>query len=75
MHHTNQNGLTRRGFCLCCVGTAAFAATGGLLAPEEAQAKGGIIELILSEAAKTPITTHKLRGGVSMLEGSGGNIA
>src|SRR5262249_61024612 len=27
------------------------------------------------QAAKTPIMVHKLRGGVSILEGSGGNVA
>ena len=35
----------------------------------------GIVELIKSEAAKTPITVHRLRGNVAILEGSGGNIA
>ena len=35
----------------------------------------GIVQLIKSEAAKTPITIHRLRGGVAVLEGSGGNVA
>jgi glyoxylase-like metal-dependent hydrolase (beta-lactamase superfamily II) len=31
-------------------------------------------DFINAAAAKSPITTHKLRGGIAMLEGSGGNI-
>ena len=34
-----------------------------------------IVDLIRDHAAKAPITVHKLRDGVSILEGSGGNIA
>jgi glyoxylase-like metal-dependent hydrolase (beta-lactamase superfamily II) len=67
---------SRRGFCLCCLASATFAATGGWLSPREvfAQART-IVDLIRAEAAKAEITVHRLRGGVSVLEGSGGNIA
>jgi len=34
-----------------------------------------IVDLIRDDAAKAPINVHKLRGKVSILEGSGGNIA
>ena len=68
--------MTRRGFCLCCVGGAAFAATAGWLTPREAFAEArGIVSLIKDSAAVSPIVTHKLRNNVSVLEGSGGNIA
>src|SRR6476619_3897987 len=68
--------LSRRGFCLCCVGGAAFAATAGWLSPRQAYAEArGIVSLIKDSAATSPITTYKLRGNVSVLEGSGGNIA
>ena len=68
--------LSRRGFCLCCITAAGFAATGGWLTPATAYAKArGIVDLIRDEATKTKIKVHKLRGNVSILEGSGGNIA
>ena len=68
--------LSRRSFCLCCVASATFAATGGWLTPREvfAQARS-IVDLIRSEAAKAKITVHPLRGNISVLEGSGGNVA
>lgn len=68
--------LSRRSFCLCCVASATFAATGGWLTPREvfAQARS-IVDLIRSEAAKAKITVHQLRGNISVLEGSGGNVA
>lgn len=67
--------LSRRGFCLCCVG-GAFAATTGWLTPRQAYAEArGIVSLIKDSAATSPITTYKLRNNISVLEGSGGNIA
>ena len=67
--------LSRRGFCLCCVGAATFTATGGWLQPRHVFAKAqGIVDMIRESAAETPITTHDLRGGLMILEGSGGNI-
>lgn len=69
-----RNLLTRRGFCLCCIG--AGVATAGWLTPREAFAEArGLVSLIKDSAAVSPIKTHKLRGNVSVLEGSGGNIA
>ncbi|NLS01489.1 MBL fold metallo-hydrolase [Rhizobium sp. P38BS-XIX] len=68
--------LSRRGFCLCCVVATGFAATGGWLTPSEAFAEArNLVDVFRDEAAKAKITTHKLRGKVSVLEGSGGNIA
>ncbi|WP_429132735.1 MBL fold metallo-hydrolase [Ensifer sp. 4252] len=53
-----------------------FAATGGWLSPRQVFAKAqGIVDMIRDAAAKTPIKVHKTRSGVSILEGSGGNIA
>ncbi|QOZ12071.1 MBL fold metallo-hydrolase [Bradyrhizobium sp. CCBAU 51765] len=67
--------MSRRGFCLCCVG-GAFAATTGWLTPRQAYAEArGIVSLIKDSAATSPITTYKLRNNISVLEGSGGNIA
>lgn len=67
---------SRRGFCLCCLAAPTLAATGAWLTPRQAFAAAqGIVELIRSEAAKAPITLHPLRGGVTVLEGSGGNVA
>ncbi|APG08781.1 MBL fold metallo-hydrolase [Bradyrhizobium japonicum] len=67
--------MSRRGFCLCCVG-ATFAATAGWLSPRQAYAEArGLVSLIKDSAATSPITTYKLRNNISVLEGSGGNIA
>ncbi len=68
--------MSRRGFCLCCVGGAAFTATGAWLTPRAAFAEArGLVSLIKDSAAVSPIMTHKLRNNISVLEGSGGNIA
>jgi glyoxylase-like metal-dependent hydrolase (beta-lactamase superfamily II) len=76
MDSLNRISLSRRGFCLCCAGGAAFAATGGWLTPREAFAEArGLVSLIKDSAAVSPIVTHRLRNNVSVLEGSGGNIA
>jgi glyoxylase-like metal-dependent hydrolase (beta-lactamase superfamily II) len=70
------HSLSRRGFCLCCVGGAAFAATAGWLSPRQAYAEArGLVSLIKDSAATSPIKTYKLRNNISVLEGSGGNIA
>jgi glyoxylase-like metal-dependent hydrolase (beta-lactamase superfamily II) len=74
MNPPDRNLLSRRGFCLCCVGGAAF--TSGWLTPRESYAEArGIVSLIKDSAAASPIVTHSLRSGISVLEGSGGNIA
>jgi hypothetical protein len=68
--------LTRRGFCLCCLAGTASAAGGGWLTPRQAFAEArGIVRLIKDSAAVSPIVTHRLRNNISVLEGSGGNIA
>ena len=75
MDSLNRISLSRRGFCLCCAGGAVFAA-GGWLTPREAFAEArGLVSLIKDSAAVSPIVTHRLRNNVSVLEGSGGNIA
>jgi glyoxylase-like metal-dependent hydrolase (beta-lactamase superfamily II) len=68
--------MSRRGFCLCCVGGAAFTATAGWLSPRQAYAEArGLVSLIKDSAAISPIKTYKLRNNISVLEGSGGNVA
>jgi hypothetical protein len=72
----NQHIMSRRGFCLCCMAATTVAATGGWLSPRQAFAEArNIVDLIRDDAAKAPIKVHKLRNIVSILEGSGGNIA
>ncbi len=69
------HAMTRRGFCLCCVASTTFAAGGGWLTPRAAYAEAkNIVEMIRADAATAAIKVHKLRGGVSVLEGSGGNV-
>src|ERR1700675_4518006 len=76
MKSSSDLSLSRRRFCLCCVGGAAFAATNGWLTPRQAFAEArGLVSLIKDSAAASPIVTHRLRNNVSVLEGSGGNIA
>ncbi len=68
--------LSRRHFCLCCIGGAAFAASNGWLTPRQAFAEArGLVSLIKDSAATSPIVTHRLRNNSSVFEGSGGNIA
>ncbi|GJD54040.1 Hydroxyacylglutathione hydrolase [Methylobacterium crusticola] len=67
---------TRRGFCLCCLAATTFAATGEWITPRQAFAEAlGIVQRINAAAATSPITIHRVRGNVAVLEGSGGNIA
>jgi glyoxylase-like metal-dependent hydrolase (beta-lactamase superfamily II) len=73
---TNVYKLSRRGFCLCCMGATTMAAAGGWLSPGQSFAKArGIVDMIRADAATASIKTYKLRGNVAVLEGSGGNIA
>jgi glyoxylase-like metal-dependent hydrolase (beta-lactamase superfamily II) len=58
------------------MGAASFAATGGWMSPREAYAEArGLVSLIKDSAAKAEIVTHKLRNDITILEGSGGNVA
>ena len=76
MSHPTEGILSRRGFCLCCVGGAAFTAGARWLTPREAFAEArGLVSLIKDSAAVSPTVTHKLRNNISVLEGSGGNVA
>jgi glyoxylase-like metal-dependent hydrolase (beta-lactamase superfamily II) len=76
MEQSARKLLSRRGFCLCCVGGGAFAAAGGRLTPRQAFAEArGIVSLIKDSAAVSPIVMHRLRKNISVLEGSGGNVA
>jgi glyoxylase-like metal-dependent hydrolase (beta-lactamase superfamily II) len=76
MEVSKENLLSRRHFCLCCVGGAAYAGTAGWLTPRQAYAEArGLVSLIKDSAAVSPIATHGLRNNISILEGSGGNIA
>ncbi|MER9330571.1 MBL fold metallo-hydrolase [Mesorhizobium sp. M0488] len=71
-----EHMLSRRGFCLCCIGAATFAATGGWMSPRDAYAEArGLVSLIKDSAAKSSISTRKLRNNITILEGSGGNVA
>ncbi len=76
MEQSGGKLLSRRGFCLCCVGGGALAAASGWLTPRQAFAEArGLVSLIKDSAAVSPIVTHRLRNNISVLEGSGGNVA
>ena len=74
MRKTTRSGtalLSRRNFCLCCLGAA-----GAGLTPRRAFAEArGLVTLIKDSAATSPILTHRLRNDVVALEGSGGTVA
>jgi glyoxylase-like metal-dependent hydrolase (beta-lactamase superfamily II) len=75
MQSSKENLLSRRHFCLCCIGGAAYTST-GWLTPREAFAEArGLVSLIKDRAAVSPIVTHRLRNNINVLEGSGGNMA
>src|SRR5260370_29168980 len=75
MDSSKNDLLSRRGFCLCCVGGAAFTARAGWLTPRQAFAEArGIVSLREDRAAVSPIVTHRLRNNISVFEGSGGKI-
>ncbi len=70
---SRRGSLSRRRFCLCCIGGVA---AGGWLTPREVFAEArGLVSLIKDSAAASPIVTHKLRNNISVLEGSGGSVA
>src|SRR5438270_13927665 len=76
MRASEKRRTSRRHFCLCCAGSAAYVATAGWVTPRQAYAEArGIVSLIKDSAAVSPIVTHKLRNNITVLEGSGGNIA
>src|SRR6516165_158198 len=76
MSAPHQHTLSRRSFCLCCIGGATLAAAGGWLTPRQAFAEArGLVSLIKDSAATSPIVTHKLRNNIAVLEGSGGTVA
>ncbi len=76
MSGSDDARLSRRGFCLCCLGATTCATSGKWLSPSEVYARSrNIVDNIRTAAASAPIRVHVLRNNVSVLEGSGGNIA
>jgi glyoxylase-like metal-dependent hydrolase (beta-lactamase superfamily II) len=67
----DRKRLSRRKF----LGYAGAAAAGVFVHPARLFAQAGPVLQIKAEAARAPIVTHKLTDQVSVLEGSGGNIA
>jgi hypothetical protein len=73
---TPENIMSRRRFCLCCTAATYLVASRFSFGPRAAYAAAGnLVDKIRDAAANTPITVHKLRRNVRILEGSGGNIA
>ena len=73
---SRERSLSRRSFCLCCLGGAAVGAAGVWPTPRQAFAEArGLVSLIKDSAAVSAIVTHKLRDNISALEGSGGTVA
>lgn len=76
MNGPSNGRLSRRQFCLCCVSAGGLAATGAWLSPRQAFAEArNLVDGFRDDAARARISVHKLRHGISVLEGSGGNIA
>jgi glyoxylase-like metal-dependent hydrolase (beta-lactamase superfamily II) len=71
MNSLELSNLSRRNF----IALAGSAAAAGALAPGFLLAENkGIVPTMIDAAAKATIETHTLRGNISVLEGSGGNI-
>jgi glyoxylase-like metal-dependent hydrolase (beta-lactamase superfamily II) len=76
MRSSHDQQLSRRGFCLCCAAYAGGAAAAALLTPAQAFAQArNLVDQMRASGATEPVTVHALRGRVSALVGSGGNIA
>ena len=72
MNQVNLSNLTRRHF----IGAAGLGATAVAFAPRMLFAETkGIVPTMIDAAAKAKIETHPVRRNISVLEGSGGNIA
>jgi glyoxylase-like metal-dependent hydrolase (beta-lactamase superfamily II) len=54
--------------------TQAGALAAGLLVSPRLFAQESPVDIIIGEARKSPVTVHRLRNNISMLQGSGGNI-
>ena len=75
MYSHSSRFLSRRGFCSCCAVAASLAVNRRWLRPAEAYAAArDIVDTIRDAAAPAPLQLHKLRGNVTIIEGSGGNI-
>jgi glyoxylase-like metal-dependent hydrolase (beta-lactamase superfamily II) len=73
---SRQDLLSRHGFCVCGMTAGKHIATGSRPTPSQVFAEAhSLVQLIKSEAAKTPITIHRVGRDIAVLEGSGGNIA
>jgi glyoxylase-like metal-dependent hydrolase (beta-lactamase superfamily II) len=75
---TSVQLLSRRRFCLCCLtatSAGALVLAGRSQAAETALPSSNIVDAIMAAAAEATIHIHHLRGGVFVLEGSGGNVA
>src|SRR5262245_37766523 len=73
MNNNNLSSITRRRFII----SSGFGVAAAAFAPRLlfAQHKQGIVPTMIDAAAKTTIETHPIRRNISVLEGSGGNIA
>ena len=75
MNQSNLGHISRRQF-IFAAGAAGFTVAGAALAPPFLFAEEkGIVPTMIDEAAKATIKTHPIRRNISVLEGSGGNIA
>lgn len=68
----NESDLSRRNF----LASAGLITTGLFLAPHLvlARRQDSPVTMIIGEAAKSPVTLQKLRGKLTLINGSGGNI-
>jgi glyoxylase-like metal-dependent hydrolase (beta-lactamase superfamily II) len=76
MSDTQTRALPHSLGCTCGTRGATLSADGAWLTPRQVfAASRHIVATIRAAAAKATITVHRLRGRVSVLEGSGGNVA
>src|SRR3954451_15088600 len=72
MNKASISNLSRRNFIVVAGSAAAAVAFAPRFLFAETK---GIVATMIDATASTPITTHPLRRNISVLEGSGGNIA
>lgn len=76
MRCNQDEQLSRRKFCLCFAACAGSAALAGSFAATKASAQAAsVVDAIRAAGATEPVTSYALRGRISALVGSGGNIA
>ena len=61
VNFASRHLLSRRCFCLCCIGSATFAASGGWLSPSQVYAEARIVTRFKSNTRLTVVAENPVR--------------